>query len=104
MTTLIRKAIYTREDEDALVLGGEEWNFHEEETKEHLHSLHPYPAKFIPQIPRRAIELWTKPGDLVYDPFNGCGTTVFEASLAGRRRTARWAGGCCTNAPSWSGG
>lgn len=85
MTTLIRKAIYTREDEDVLVLDGEEWNFHEEETKEHLHSLHPYPAKFIPQIPRRAIELWTKSGDLVYDPFNGCGTTVFEASLAGRR-------------------
>lgn len=85
MTTLIRKAIYTREDEGALVLGGEEWNFHDEETKEHLHSLHPYPAKFIPQIPRRAIELWTMPGDLVYDPFNGCGTTVFEASLAGRR-------------------
>jgi DNA modification methylase len=85
MTSLIRKAIYTREDEDALVLDGEEWNFHEEETKEHLHSLHPYPAKFIPQIPRRAIELWTTPDDLVYDPFNGCGTTVFEASLAGRR-------------------
>jgi DNA modification methylase len=85
MTTLIRKAIYTREDEAALVLGGEEWNFHEEETKEHLHTLHPYPAKFIPQIPRRAIRLWTSPGDLVYDPFNGCGTTVFEASLAGRR-------------------
>jgi hypothetical protein len=85
MTTLVRKAIYTREDEDALVAGGDEWNFHEEETKEHLHSLHPYPAKFIPQIPRRAIELWTKPGDPVYDPFNGCGTTLLEASLAGRR-------------------
>ena len=85
MNTLIRKAIYTREDEDALILAGEHWNFHEEETKELLHSLHPYPAKFIPQIPRRSIELWTAPGDLVYDPFNGCGTTVFEASLAGRR-------------------
>lgn len=85
MTTLIRKAIYTREDEESLITSGSEWNFHDEETKEHLHSLHPYPAKFIPQIPRRAIGLWTKPGDLVYDPFNGCGTTIFEASLAGRR-------------------
>jgi len=85
MTTLIRKAIYTREDEGALVADGGEWNFHEEETKEHLHSLHPYPAKFIPQIPRRAIGLWTKKGDLVYDPFNGCGTTVLEASLSCRR-------------------
>ena len=85
MTTLIRKAIYTREDEEALILSGKEWNFHEQETREHLHSLHPYPAKFIPQIPRRAIELWTHPGELVYDPFNGCGTTVLEACLAGRR-------------------
>jgi SAM-dependent methyltransferase len=84
MTNLVRKAIYTRENEHALIADGDEWNFHEEETKEHLHSLHPYPAKFIPQIPRRAIELWTKPGDLVYDPFNGCGTTLLEASLAGR--------------------
>ncbi|MDR7927242.1 DNA methyltransferase [Acidithiobacillus thiooxidans] len=84
MTTLIRKAIYTREDEDALVADGCEWNFHNEETKEHIHSLHPYPAKFIPQIPRRAIELWTEPGDIVYDPFNGCGTTILEASIAGR--------------------
>lgn len=84
MTNLIRKAIYTREDEAALVLTGEEWNFHEEETKDHLHTLHPFPAKFIPQIPRRAIERWSSPGELVYDPFNGCGTTVFEASLAGR--------------------
>ncbi len=85
MTTLVRKAIYTREDEDALIADGSDWNFHEQETREHLHSLHPYPAKFIPQIPRRAIELWTKPDDLLYDPFNGCGTTVLEASLAGRR-------------------
>ncbi len=84
MKPLIRKAIYTREDEDALIASGDEWNFHSEETKGHLHSLHPYPAKFIPQIPRRAIRLWTKPGDLVYDPFNGCGTSVLEASLAGR--------------------
>lgn len=81
---MIRKAIYTRENEEALVFEGIEWNFHDEDTKEHLHSLHPYPAKFIPQIPRKAIELWTIPGDLVYDPFNGCGTSLLEASLLGR--------------------
>jgi site-specific DNA-methyltransferase (cytosine-N4-specific) len=84
MKTLIRKAIYTRENEAELIANGEEWNFHEDVTNEYLHALHPYPAKFIPQIPRRAINLWTKSGDLVYDPFNGCGTTILEASLAGR--------------------
>jgi DNA modification methylase len=82
---MIRKAIYTREDEEVLIHNGREWNFHDEETNEHLHSLHPYPAKFIPQIPRRAIEMWSKPGDLVYDPFSGCGTTLLEASLMGRQ-------------------
>jgi len=82
---MIRKAIYTREDEGVLTHDGRDWNFHEEETKEHLHSLHPYPAKFIPQIPRRAIELWSTSGDLVYDPFSGCGTTLLEASLMGRQ-------------------
>jgi len=85
MTAALRKAIYTREDEESLALDGHVWNFHDEGTGEHLHSLHPYPAKFIPQIPRRAIKLWTRRRDLVYDPFCGCGTTVLEASLAGRR-------------------
>lgn len=79
-----RKAIYTNEDIDILLEKGKEWNFHEEETQEHLHSLHPYPAKFIPQIPRKAILKWSKIDDLVYDPFTGCGTTLLEASLLGR--------------------
>jgi len=79
-----RKAIYTKEDADALTMKGIEWNFHDAETQGHLHGLHPYPAKFIPQIPRKAIEAWTAKGKLVYDPFSGCGTTLLEASLLGR--------------------
>ena len=79
-----RKAIYTRENVDVLTENGRDWNFHEAETQEHLHTLHPYPAKFIPQIPRKAIETWTIKGELVYDPFAGSGTTLLEASLLGR--------------------
>jgi DNA modification methylase len=33
----------------------------------------------------RAIELWTNPGDLVCDPFNGIGSTGYVALKAGRR-------------------
>jgi hypothetical protein len=51
------------------------------------HSLHEisYRACFKPQLPRFFIDRLTRPGDVVYDPFMGRGTTVIEAALAGRR-------------------
>ncbi len=50
------------------------------------HSLHEvsYRACFKPQLPRFFIDRFTAPGDIVYDPFMGRGTTVIEAALAGR--------------------
>jgi hypothetical protein len=47
-----------------------------------------YRACFKPQLPRFFIEALTVPGDLVYDPFAGRGTTVIEAGLLGRRAAA----------------
>lgn len=44
-----------------------------------------YRACFKPQLPRFFIERYTQPGDLVYDPFMGRGTTIIEAALLGRR-------------------
>ncbi|RME05539.1 MAG: site-specific DNA-methyltransferase [Deltaproteobacteria bacterium] len=51
------------------------------------HSIHEisYRACFKPQLPRFFIRRLTRPGDVVYDPFLGRGTTVIEAALAGRR-------------------
>lgn len=51
------------------------------------HSLHEisYRACFKPQLPAFFIERLTQPGDLVYDPFMGRGTTPIEAALLGRR-------------------
>jgi hypothetical protein len=43
-----------------------------------------YRACFKPQLPRFFIERLTEPGDLVYDPFMGRGTTLVEAALLGR--------------------
>lgn len=48
------------------------------------HNFHPYPAKFIPQVPKTAIQQLTNEGDYVLDPFCGCGTTIVEARLANR--------------------
>lgn len=51
------------------------------------HSLHEisYRACFKPQLPEFFIHFLSDPGDLVYDPFMGRGTTVLEACLLGRR-------------------
>ena len=43
-----------------------------------------YRACFKPQLPRFFIERLTKPGDIIYDPFMGRGTTLVEAALLGR--------------------
>jgi hypothetical protein len=43
-----------------------------------------YRACFKPQLPRFFIERLTRPGDVVYDPFMGRGTTLVEAALLGR--------------------
>jgi hypothetical protein len=50
------------------------------------HSLHEvsYRACFKPQLPRFFIERLTAPGEIVYDPFSGRGTTALEAALLDR--------------------
>lgn len=50
-----------------------------------IHSLGKYPAKFIPDLPAWAIDHYSNPGEVVFDPFNGCGTTTTEARLKGRQ-------------------
>ncbi len=43
-----------------------------------------YRACYKPQLPAYFIERLTEPGDIVYDPFSGRGTTAVEAALHGR--------------------
>ena len=43
-----------------------------------------YRACFKAELPRFFIERLTQPGDVVYDPFMGRGTTLLEANLLGR--------------------
>ena len=44
-----------------------------------------YRACFKPQLPAFFIERLTRPGDAIYDPFMGRGTTPLQAALTGRR-------------------
>ena len=57
----------------------------EAETTKHVHRLHPYKGKFIPQLVEYFLDSHTdefkqqvffKPGDIILDPFCGSGTTM----------------------------
>jgi site-specific DNA-methyltransferase (cytosine-N4-specific) len=56
-----------------------DWDFVGAKTNYLTHSIHPYPAKFIPQIPNALIQELSSVGDTVGDIFCGSGTTLVEA-------------------------
>lgn len=63
------------------------WSFDhltKKETNYASHGYHKYPAKFIPQLVSRLLKRYSNEGDLVLDPFGGCGTTLVEAKLNNR--------------------
>ena len=66
-------------------LSSQDWSFTDDDTRYLTHDLHPYPAKFIPQIPAHLISRLSMPGDVVLDPFGGSATTAVEAVRLGRR-------------------
>lgn len=66
-------------------LSRQDWAFTDDDTKYFTHDLHPYPAKFIPQIPAHLISRLSMPGDVVCDPFGGSATTAVEAVRLRRR-------------------
>ena len=49
------------------------------------HEYYRYPARFSPEFARAAIEAFTKPGEIVLDPFVGGGTTLIEAMRTHRQ-------------------
>lgn len=48
------------------------------------HNVFRYPAKFHPPIARHLIETFSRPGERIFDPFCGSGTTLVEAVVTGR--------------------
>jgi len=49
----------------------------------HVHGLHPFLGKFIPQLAELLLQHYFEPGQRVLDPFVGSGTTLVEANVLG---------------------
>jgi len=63
-----------------------EWCFKNvRSTEQWTHGYHRYPAKFLPNLVQKLIETYTNDNDIVADFFAGCGTTLVEAKVHGRR-------------------
>lgn len=61
------------------------WEFTDEDTQYMSHNIHRYSGKFIPQIAKNVIGLFTNENDIILDPYLGSGTTALEAIFAGRK-------------------
>lgn len=61
-----------------------DWDFVNAKTSYLTHHLHPYPAKFIPQIPNALIQELSTVGETVLDIFCGSGTSLVESLLLKR--------------------
>lgn len=73
-------SVNPRGDQAALTrLEQVEWDFASAKTSYLTHNLHPYPAKFIPQIPNVLIQELSSVGEVIADIFCGSGTTLLEA-------------------------
>jgi len=57
--------------------------FPEWQRTKHVHRLHPYLGKFVPQLVELFLRRFFKSGDTILDPFAGSGTTLVEANALG---------------------
>lgn len=75
-------ALY-RELTDDLQLSWSEAELPERIRTKHVHRLHPYLGKFIPQLVEALLGRYVRPGGRVLDPFAGSGTTLVQALESG---------------------
>jgi hypothetical protein len=65
-----------------------DWAGSAQKDESTFHQLSPYIGKLKSPIAASIISQFTKPGDLIYDPFSGSGTVALEAWSAKRRVVA----------------
>ena len=75
-----QEALYADID---LALSWSERDLPERQRTKHVHRLHPYLGKFIPQLVEILLSRYLRPGQHVLDPFAGSGTALVQALESG---------------------
>jgi DNA methylase len=75
-----QEALYSEID---LELSWSEAELPQAARTKHVHGLHPYLGKYVPQLVEIFLTRFFRPGQCVYDPFVGSGTTLVEANVFG---------------------
>ncbi|MCR4421215.1 MAG: site-specific DNA-methyltransferase [Exilispira sp.] len=63
-----------------------EWDFKEYNPNIFSHGFHQYPAKFIPQLARKLLRVFTDEQSIILDNFMGSGTALIESMLLNRKK------------------
>jgi DNA methylase len=78
-----QSALYRDFAGDGLQLSWSEAELPERERTKHVHRLHPYLGKFVPQLVEALLGRYVRAGGRVLDPFAGSGTTLVQALESG---------------------
>jgi site-specific DNA-methyltransferase (cytosine-N4-specific) len=60
-----------------------DWTFNGATTRELTHCYHDYPARMIPQVARKLLDLFGVNARLLFDPYCGTGTSLVEGMVKG---------------------
>lgn len=69
--------------DEPTVIEEDDWTFNGASTRELTHCYHDYPARMIPQIASKLIEIYGHNAKVLFDPYSGSGTSLVEGMLRG---------------------
>jgi hypothetical protein len=61
----------------------DDWTFNGASTRELTHCYHDYPARMIPQVAGKLLDLFGSNAKQLFDPYAGSGTSLVESSIRG---------------------
>lgn len=69
--------------DEPIVSAIDDWTFNGASTREMTHCYHDYPARMIPQVAAKLIDLYGRDARVLFDPYCGTGTSLVEGVVRG---------------------